>query len=147
MAKQQQKMLVGKGNVEDFLKGQKMFMMLAEMLSGKRKIVAHPAWASTVTEEQKMRVEMERMKQIRDSDGNKIDCSTEYEAMLYLMTWSLAAPIGEQWTRIYSYLFKKFYPEQSKAIGAHKYETELRDLMDLPELERLKRWIYKQSIK
>lgn len=140
-------MLVGKGTVEDFLKGQKMFMMLAEMLSGKRKIVAHPMWKDTITEEQKMRVEMERMKQIGKSDGNKIDCSTDFEALIYLMTWSLAAPIGEQWTRIYSYLFKKFYPKQSEAIGAHRYETELRELTDLPELERLKRWIYKQSKK
>lgn len=143
MAKEQ-KMLVGEGTVEQREKGLKMFMQLFEALM-ERPIIGHTAWADTITTEQKARIKVERLKQISEANGQKIDAATDYEAMVYLSTASLSAPLSSMWTRIYMYLFKKFYPEKSDFIP--DYEAKLHDYTDMPQLIRLKRWLYKTSKK
>ena len=40
--------------------------------------------------------------------------ATDEEAMLYLYTASLAQPFSHESYNIYTYLFKKFFPEQAK---------------------------------
>lgn len=138
----EQKMLMGKGTVEDFLKGKKMFMQLMEALVD-RPIIGHTAWASSITVEQKARIKIERLKQISEAKGEKIDMATNYEAMVYLSTHSLAEPLSPMWLRIYFHLFKKFYPDKSEFIP--DYEAKLNPHMDKGELNNLKRWLYKQS--
>ena len=141
MKKTEQKRLSG-GTVEDYEKGRRMFEALAELLFKPRPIIGHTAWAESITEEQKQRITIERMKQIKEANGEKIDEATDYEAMIYLSTASLATPLSPMWQRIYYYLFKKFYPEKSDFIRDH--EAKL-DIQSEPELKHLKRWLFKTS--
>jgi len=120
--------------------GSKMVESLTKMFA--RPIIGHGAWASSITPEQKARISIERMKQIAQAKGKKIEMSTDYEAMTYLSTASLSAPLSRSAQRIYFHLFKKFYPKKSDFI--HEYEAKL-DIQTKPELLRLKRWLYKKS--
>lgn len=142
VAKQQtQKLLHGNGTLEDLQAGRQMFEALADVFS--RSIIGHTGWADSITEEQKQRIQIERLKQIKETKG-KIDMATDYEAMIYLSTASLTAPLSRMWQQIYFYLFKKFYPDKSDFIP--DYEAKL-DIQSEPALKDLKRWIYKQSKK
>lgn len=88
-----------------------------------------------VTEEMRLRVILERLL-------NSDETATDYEAMIYLHTASLAVPFSREWYDIYAFLFSKYYPEQAKRIGVYKEEIsemEQRKLLDL------KRWIYKKT--
>jgi len=107
-----------------------------------RPIIGHPGWVSSITPEQKARIKIERLKQISQVKGQKIEMATDYEAMIYLSTASLSAPLSRSGQRIYFHLFKKFYPEKSEFIP--EYEAKL-DIQSKPELLRLKRWLYKKS--
>jgi len=117
-----------------------MFEMLAEMFF--RPIIATPSWKDTITEEQKVRIKFERMKQIEESNGEKITMATDYEALIYIMTASLENPLSTMWTRIYSHLFKKFYPDKADFISDHEATLQLQDK---GELNNLKRWLWKKS--
>jgi len=46
--------------------------------------------------------------------------ATDYEAMVYLHTASLATPFSESWYNIYMYLLSKYYPQQAKRIGVYR---------------------------
>lgn len=129
------------GTKEDFEKGKKMFEMLAMMFS--RSIIGHPMWKDSITEEQKQIIQIERLKQITKSNGEKIEKATDYEAMVYISTVSLAFPLNDMWTKIYMYLFKKFYPDKSEFIKDHEAEI---DEYTKSHLTDLKRWLYKHSI-
>ena len=129
MAKTEQSLLSGKGTVEQHEKSMKMFEQLFEALFT-RPIIGHTGWAESITEEQKLRIKMERMKQIQ-------------EAMIYLSTVSLSTPLSPMWQRIYMHLFKKFYPDKSDFIPDH--DAQLNPWMDEDELKKLKRWLYKTS--
>ena len=66
----------------------------------------------------------------------------DLEALIYLYPASLAAHMGEQWTRIYLYLgtrcFGSSFPEDIK--------RETLDQYDMAQLEDLKRWIRKKKV-
>lgn len=141
--KTEQKLLDGKGTVEQREIGLKMFEALAEMFT--RPIIGHRGWEDSITEEQKARIKIERMKQIAEAKGEKIEMATDYEAMIYISTASLSQPLSRMWTRIYFHLFKRFYPEKSDFIPEH--EAKLNPYQDEQELRNLKRWLYKQSKK
>lgn len=138
--KSKQRLLMGNGTLEDFKAGQRMFEMLAEMFF--RPIIATPSWKDTITEQQRKRVEIERIKQIAESNGDPITMATDYEAMIYIMTASLENPLSSMWTRIYSHLFKKFYPDKADFISDHEATLQLQDK---GELRDLKRWLWKKS--
>lgn len=90
-----------------------------------------------MTEEMKSRIQMERLATPLS------ETATDYEAMVYLHTASLAVPISQEWYHIYSFLFSKYHPEQAKKIGVYKDQiTELEQR----ELRRLKEWIYRQQM-
>jgi len=141
MKKTEQKRLSG-GTVEDYEKSRKMFEALAELLFKPRPIIGHTAWKDTITTQQRWRIQFERMNQIKEANGEKIREATDYEALIYISTVSLAMPLSSMWQRIYGYLFKKYYPEKSDFIP--DYEARL-DIQSKPELRRLKSWLWKQS--
>lgn len=141
MKKTEQKRLSG-GTVEDYEKSRRMFEALAELLFKPRPVIGLTAWKDTITTQQRWRIQFERMKQIKEADGEKIREATDYEAIIYISTVSLAYPLSPMWQRIYFHLFKKFYPEKSDFIP--DYEAIL-DIQSEPELKRLKRWLWKQS--
>lgn len=140
--KTEQKELFGSGTVEQRKIGEKMFDQLAEAFF--RPVIGHQAWASIITKEQKGRITIERLKQISRLKGKKIERATDYEALIYLHTASLATPLGHHWSKIFFYLFKKFYPDKSDFIS--EYEAEI-DEYCRQELEGLKRWIFRRQKK
>jgi len=105
-------------------------------------IIAFQGQEDVITPEIKERIRTERMAQMTQAKGEKIDEATDYEAMIYLHTASLAQPMSPMWGRIYMHLFKKFYPEKSDFIP--EYEATLQD-QDKVELHRLKQWLYKTA--
>jgi hypothetical protein len=99
-------------------------------------IIAYQGWEDAVTDEMKYRIQMERFA------TPPSETATDYEAMVYLHTASLATPLSREMTDVYSYLFSKYHSEQAKGIGVYMdkiTETEER------ELSRLKNWIYKKQ--
>lgn len=109
-----------------------------------RPIIVDRNWGTTLTKEQKGIIEIERLKQVMINKGAEVKEATDYEAMLFLSQASLNAPLRHQWTKIYMYLFKKFYPNKSDFIDEH--DAKLNEY-ELRELETLRERLYKASIK
>ena len=101
-------------------------------------IVVFTGCEDFVTERMKVRIYMERLLNPFD------ESATDYEAMVYLFTASLAVPFSERWYNIYTFLFSKYYPEEAKRIGV--YRDNLSELEQY-ELSRLKKWIYEKQMK
>jgi hypothetical protein len=101
-------------------------------------IIAYTGWEDVVTDEMKNRIQIERLA------NPLMETATDYEAMVYLHTASLATPLSREMTNIYSYLFSKYRTKQAKEIGVYIdkiSETEQR------ELTKLKKWIYDKQTK
>lgn len=99
-------------------------------------IVVFTGCEDMVTENMRTRIDIERLL-------NFDETATDYEAMVYLHTASLAVPFNQEWYHIYSFLFSKYYPEQAKGIGVYKEQLAEHEQR---ELSGLKKWIYKQQI-
>lgn len=122
-----------------------VFMLLSDKMADKLEkefkrwfapIIAHRGWEDMVTEEMKNRVQVERLA------NPLIGTATDYEAMVYLHTASLASPLPREMSNVYFFLFSKYHEKQAKEIGVYTEkiaETEQR------ELSRLKDWIYKEQ--
>ena len=85
----------------------------------------------------KTRITVERL---TDPSSNT---ATDYEAMVYLHTASLAVSFSDDWYNVYTYLFSKYHPEKAERIGVYREkltEAERR------KLEDLKKWIYRQQV-
>lgn len=67
---------------------------------------------------------------------------TEFEAMLYLSTASLVAPMARDWAEIYGYLFCRWRPDQAKEVWG---EAPQLDPNQQEHLVRLRRWIYRHQ--
>jgi len=143
--KTEQKLLFGNGTVEQHDEFMEKTMQLFEALF-ERPIIGHLGWEDSITDEQKVRIKIERLVQIKISGdkGEKIEMATDYEAMVYLMTTSLSQPLSSMWTRIYFSLFKKYYPDKSEFIDDREAHM---DLQAEAELRTLKRWLLRQSRK
>jgi len=96
-------------------------------------IIAYKGWEDVVTEEMKIRIQMERM------TNPSVEIATDYEAMIYLHTASLATPLPREMENIYSFLFSKYYTEHAKRIGVF---TENINETEQRELAKLKKWIH-----
>lgn len=87
------------------------------------------------------RITTYRLAGVKDIQEKK---ATDYEAMLYVSTASLAVPLDHDWVKLYTRLFREFYgSEKSDYIGITEekvYENELH------QLYRLKSWIYKRQM-
>ena len=68
---------------------------------------------------------------------------TEYEAMIYLSSASLAAPMSRDWGQVYFYLFTRAMPEQAMAIGNEVTELDRSQQVDLT---RLRQWIFTRQM-
>jgi len=99
-------------------------------------IVVWRGYEDIVTEKMKLRIRLERL---LTSD----EAATDYEAMVYLHTASLAVPFSREWYDIYTFLFSKYYPDQAKRIGVYK---EKISEMEQHELSKLKKWIYEKQM-
>ena len=99
-------------------------------------IIVFKGYEDLVTEEIKIKIMAERLKENDDT-------ATDYEAMVYLHTASLAAPLSEDWRNIYTYLFSKYYPEHAERIGVYNEKLKEREKRKLVDL---KKWICKQQM-
>ena len=100
-------------------------------------IVVFNGFEDIVTEKIVVKVMMERLSDLLS------ETATDYEAMVYLHTASLAAPLSEEWQNIYAYLFSKYHPREARKIGVYRdelTEAERRKLLNL------KKWIYKRQM-
>jgi len=100
-------------------------------------IIAYTGWEDVVTDDMKNRIQIERLA------NPLMETATDYEAMVYLHTASLATPLSTEMTNIYSYLFSKYHGEQAKGIGVY---TEKISETEQRELSNLKKWIYRKQI-
>ena len=100
-------------------------------------IIAYTGWEDVVTDEMKNRIQIERLA------NPLMETATDYEAMVYLHTASLATPLSREMTNVYSYLFSKYHSEQAEGIGI--YLDKISE-MEQHELAKLKKWIYQKQI-
>lgn len=75
---------------------------------------------------------------------HRVQAASDWEALAYLHTASFTAPPSELGFRIYISLFQKLMPEHAKAL---QFESISLTDVELDELERLKKWIYRQREK
>lgn len=107
------------------------------------RVLHHPSWLPT---EQLVKDVKEEFRKHPDRET-----SSDLEAMTYLSTASMAAPLNSQYYRIYFYLTQKYlrskgwkkYDKSMKFLEEHKTLSEY----DKRELNRLKKWIYTQQKK
>ena len=100
-------------------------------------IIAYTGWEDVVTDDMKNRIQIERLA------NPLMETATDYEAMVYLHTASLATPLSHEMVNVYSFLFSKYYAEQAKGIGVY---TEKISETEQRELSNLKKWIYRKQI-
>jgi hypothetical protein len=85
----------------------------------------------------------------RELDKPNRRTASDVEAMAYLSSASLSAPLSDQWCRIYFYLARKYLRGKGwKNFKAMKFLDEHKTLRegDERELRRLKSWIYEQQM-
>lgn len=97
----EQKLLSEEGTVEQKEKGLQMMMQLFSALTNP--IIGHRGWEDSITPEQKVRIKIERMKQIAEAKGQKIVKATEFEALVY-------KGINILWTIKHSFFSHSFEP-------------------------------------
>ena len=86
---------------------------------------------------------VENMRSIKEADGHK---GTDAEAVAYLYTASLTAPMTENWTRIYLYVASKEMAKHGTEVPDDIKVESLSDY-ELGELNKLKSWIYDKRVK
>jgi len=107
------------------------------------RVIYHPPWKPPE------HVVKEIKREFKENPNRKTASDTE--AMVYLQTASLAAPLNEQACRIYFYLFRKYLKKKGwKSFkGSTAFLDDYKTLSDYDkrELAKLKDWIYKQQQK
>lgn len=108
-----------------------------------RPIVLHPQWMK-IPEILKKEIERQRAVQVLKSEYGE---ATDAEALAYLYSASLAAPLRSEYVNIYLYLYQKIM----KQIGI-QLPPELCEVKSLSDYEKqlladLKQWIWKKSMR
>ena len=120
--------------------GEELVNQMMYLLTGP--YVGFPGWEDLLRNH-KDRIIVERMKHHKEIFETQ-QCS-EFEAMLYLSTASLAQPIGHDWAQIYLYLFNGVMPEVAKDLDVLPDRPELNENQK-DDLLGLRRWIFKQQM-
>ena len=100
-------------------------------------VTVNPMWMQSVTPEMVLKAKEERMAKVMRGDLE--EAATDWEALVYLSTQSLAAPFSETWNHIMFHLFGRFYPKAVEEGVVDKIEL---DDYEKAHLQRLKQWIY-----
>lgn len=106
-------------------------------------IVMPGGWGDTLPEWIKARITVERLAEnMRELRGEQ-PTGTDAEAVAYLYTASLTAPMGTEWSNIYFYVMTK--------VMGEKLPEDLRK-EELPDhewglLQEFKRWLWKARVK
>jgi len=67
------------------------------------------------------------------------------EVLAYIYPWSLCGPLGDQWTRIYKYVFTQALKFRKLEAPESLHQDALSDY-DMERLDAMKVWIYKQRL-
>lgn len=70
---------------------------------------------------------------------------TEFEAMLYLSTATLAAPPTHDWGQIYFWLFQRYQPEIAEANDIGPDRPDL-NAQQQEKLTGLRRWVFRRQM-
>lgn len=74
------------------------------------------------------------------------EMASDVEAMWYISTASLTAPLDHHWTNIFMWLTREFVLFEGKDLPDFlQEEIVLGQYMEKDELNRLKRWLFKKS--
>lgn len=68
---------------------------------------------------------------------------TEFEAMLYVSSVSLAHPLPRSWANIYFWLFRRWSPEAADQVEVPGGDL---DPHEREELAKVRRWIFKRQM-
>lgn len=110
-------------------------------------IVYDESWGADLPEWLKTEITLKRFEEnARGIEGEKIEEATDEEAVAYLYTRSLTAPMSDGWVRIYQKVFQEVV---SGKIGKENMPAEFQEDIELSsyeenQLKDLKRWIYKK---
>lgn len=117
--------------------------MIAEIIGiFKDPIILYPGgWEDTLPPTLWEMIRLERFVQQMKAKGKKIEESTDAEALAYIYSASLVAPMGSEWTNIYLWLGKDLLPKTDPPEMAPK---PLKP-HEMKMLEDLKRWIYRKK--
>lgn len=106
-------------------------------------IVMPGGWGDTLPEWIKTRITVERMAENMRGLHGEQPTGTDAEAMAYLYTASLTAPMSSEWVSIYMYLFTRVMgdkvPEDLRKEKLPDYEKGL--------LQEFKRWLWNTRVK
>jgi len=103
-------------------------------------VISHPGWTPPNHLIEEIKAEFTKTQDRRTA--------SDLEAMAYLNTASSAAPLSEQWARIYFYVSRKYVLGKFKKIpDGMEFLDECKTLGpdDMCELNQLKDWIFKKQ--
>ena len=108
-----------------------------------RPIVLHPQWME-IPEILKKEIERQRALQVQNNEEGE---ATDAEALAYLYSASLAAPLRSEYVRIYLYLFRRTMRRLGIEPPPDLCDVESLSEDEERELKELKRWLWKRSLK
>ncbi len=95
-----------------------------------------------IPQEVRNRITIERMIAVAADK----ELASEAEAMWYISTASLTAPLGTHWSNIFMYLTRKHMQAISQELpGFLQDEITLDPYMEAAPLQRLREWLFKRS--
>jgi len=112
-------------------------------------IVMPGGWGDSLPDWIKEAVTIERLianaKQLKGEEPT----GTDAEAVAYLYTASLTAPIDSDWTQIYLYLTRKVMLQNKKIEGDVPPDIKVESINDYQQMElrRFKRWLYETRVR
>ena len=101
--------------------------------------LAYPGYEDTLPR----RDEITQQRLLHGKEIFEEEMATEFEAMLYLSTASLSAPMTHDWFAIYMWLFNRWKPEAAEDMDIG---VEVLDRNQVEELNRFRRWIYRTQM-
>lgn len=111
-------------------------------------IVMPGGWGDDMLSWLKNRITLERLTEniVATREGREIT-ATDAEAMWYLSTASLCAPLGHDWTQIYLYLATGELKHEVDKVTPEDIKVESLTESQWRDLKHFKAWLYQQRLK
>jgi hypothetical protein len=118
--------------------------MIAEIIGiFKDPVILYPGgWEDSLPPTLWEMIRLERLVQQMKAKGKKIEESTDAEAMAYLYSASLVAPMSNDWASIYMWLGRDLLPE---GVPRDQFVPKALSSDQQRQLDDLKRWIYRKK--
>ena len=106
-------------------------------------LIGFPGWAEDLLPQHKDDITLQRF--IHHREIFEREEATDFEAMLYISTATLAAPPSHDWFEIYMWLFSRWKPDVAQEQDLIPSHPDLYPHQQ-EALTRLKRWLYRQQM-